>query len=286
MADRRLAWQVAAMQRYAIGVFDSGLGGLTVVRAIRKAMPEVDVVYLGDTARVPYGTRSAETVARYAKGCAARLADHGIDELVIACNTASAVALDTVRDASTIPIHGVIEPGAESAIAVTVNNNIGVLATRGTVNSGAYPRQLKRLNPNVQVHPVSASLLVPLAEEGWLEGEIVERVVDVYLEPLVDAKVDTILLGCTHYPLLRDAIESRAQSQINSDVRVVDSADAVAKMLVQHRVAAGGLTEPNTAKSPGELRVLVTDAPAHFSTVASRFLGETIDQFDVELIDL
>ncbi|HEX4354953.1 MAG TPA: glutamate racemase, partial [Polyangiales bacterium] len=189
-----------------IGVFDSGLGGLTVVRAIQAQLPRENLIYLGDNARVPYGTRSAQTVLHYARACAARLRKHDIKFLVVACNTVSAVALDVLRAEMDVPVLGVIEPGALAGVAACRHGRLGVIATPGTVQSGAYPRAAAALDPRVELFMESAPLLVPLVEEGWLEGEVPELVVRRYLRPLVAQRIDALVLGCTHYPLLHDVI--------------------------------------------------------------------------------
>ena len=191
-----------------LGVFDSGLGGLTVVRALRDALPGEHIVYLGDTARVPYGTKGAETVVKYALSCARHLVARNVKALVVACNTSrSAVAPERLRVELDIPILGVVEPGARAAVAATQAGRIGVLATAGTIASGAYPRAVAQVSTRAEVIGQAAPLLVPLAEEGWTEGEVPQLVVRRYLQPLAEAGVDVVVLGCTHYPLLRTVIE-------------------------------------------------------------------------------
>ena len=265
-----------------IGIFDSGLGGLTVARAIRRAIPQESLVYLGDTARVPYGTRSPETVVRYAIACAKRLLTHDVKLLVVACNTASGVALPELRASMPIPVIGVIEPGAKAGIAASRSQRIGVLATSGTVASGAYERAIHAVDDDAQIFVQSAPLLVPLAEEGWVTGEVPRLAITRYLQPFAKAKVDTIVLGCTHYPLLAEAIGQVARKLIDPDIVIVDSADATADMLLNHLTPG-----PTSSTIPrGDLRVLVTDRPDAFASVAGRFLGESVDTLDVEAIDL
>jgi glutamate racemase len=184
-----------------IGIFDSGLGGLTVARAVRGTFPAENLVYLGDTARVPYGTRSAGTVVKYAIGCAERLLSFDIKLLVVACNTASGVALGELQARLDIPVVGVIQPGARAGVKATRSGRIGILATAGTVASGAYERAIHSENDAMNVFALPAPLFVPLAEEGWVTGELPELAARRYLQPLADADVDTIVLGCTHYPL-------------------------------------------------------------------------------------
>lgn len=264
-----------------IGVFDSGIGGLTVVRAMLTALPHEHLIYLGDTARVPYGVRSAETVIRYARGCARLLTEHGLKMVVVACNTVSAVALDMLRLELDVPVIGVIEPGARAAVEKTRNGRIGVIGTKGTVTSGAYPRAVAALETRAEVISAPAPLFVPLAEEGWTEGEVPRLAAMRYLEPLCQAGIDTLLLGCTHYPLLRKSIES-ALYQLGADrVTVVDSATAVARAVSEVLSERGRLTKRDEM---GEQTFLATDNPTTFREVGSRFLGTAID--DVELVDI
>ncbi|MBZ0121874.1 MAG: glutamate racemase [Sandaracinaceae bacterium] len=265
-----------------IGVFDSGLGGLTVVRAIREALPDERLVYLGDTARVPYGTRSAHTILRYARGCARRLAEHDIKLLVVACNTVSAVALPMLRVELDVPVIGVIEPGAAAGVRATKNDKIGVIATVGTVASCAYPRAIAAESTRVEVHQLPAPLLVPLVEEGWLDGEVPHLVARRYLEPLVAAGIDTLILGCTHYPLLAPVIAEEAERLAGQPIAVVDSALATALELARLLSER----ELSVTHGPGSLKILVTDLPGRFAEVAARFLGHDVEGLDVQQIDL
>lgn len=265
-----------------IGVFDSGLGGLTVASAIMDALPGERIVYLGDTARVPYGTRSPRTVLRYARACARRLQAHDIKLLVIACNTVSAVAVDMLRVELDMPVLGVIAPGARAGIEASVNGRVGVIATRGTVASGAYGRELAGLSSKAELFPQAAPLLVPLAEEGWIDGAVPSEVVEHYLAPLAAAGVDTLILGCTHYPLLAGVIREVAARVLSPEVRVVDSAHATATEL-RHLLESRGLAR---AEGAGDLHIMVTDLPGRFAEVAGRFLGRDIDESAVEQIDL
>jgi glutamate racemase len=272
------------MKEAPIGVFDSGLGGLTVARAIREALPSESLVYLGDTARVPYGTRSAETVIRYARSCGRALERHGVKVLVVACNTVSAVALDMLRVELDLPVLGVIEPGARAAAAATRTGRIGVIATAGTVASGAYPRAVAGVQTRAEVFQEAAPLHVPLAEEGWLDGTVPELVAARYLEPLVvGAHVDALVLGCTHYPLLQQVIASQVRALTERDVAIVDSGIAAAQEL-RTLVEDRELAQPSS--EPGSLRLLVTDRPGRFAEVASRFLGRSVEEVPVEQIDL
>ncbi|NOY91833.1 MAG: glutamate racemase [Deltaproteobacteria bacterium] len=266
-----------------IGIFDSGLGGLTVVRAIRQALPHEDLVYLGDTARVPYGTRSAHTVLRYAQTCGEHLRQRGVKLLVVACNTVSAVALPMLRVELDIPVLGVVGPGARAGVAAAKGKRLGVLATPGTVASGAYSRAVAAEDPRVEVFAQAAPLLVPLAEEGWVSGQVPELVAARYLEPLFDAKVGALVLGCTHYPVLIDVIREQVARRCGPDVPVVDSAHALASELselLRERELS------NASTGPGRLRVLVTDRPSDFSAVARRFLGAELEESPVEAVDL
>jgi glutamate racemase len=262
-----------------LGVFDSGLGGLTVVRALREALPAERIVYLGDTARVPYGTKGAATVVKYALACARHLIARDVKALVVACNTVSAVAPDRLRADLDLPVLGVIEPGARAAVAATRSGRIGVLATAGTIASGAYPRAVAQLSTRAEVVGQSAPMLVPLAEEGWTEGEVPRLVVRRYVEPLASAGVDVVVLGCTHYPLLRGAIEAEVRAGIGPHVTVVDSAHATAAD-VRTFLEARGLARSGT----GDVKLLVTDVPRAFREVAARFLGDPVTE--VEQVDL
>jgi glutamate racemase len=273
--------QLTAVAEAPIGVFDSGLGGLTVARAIADALPSERLVYLGDTARVPYGTRSAHTVIRYARSCAAHLMRHDIKLLVVACNTVSAVALDMLRVELDIPVLGVIGPGARAGVAAAGTGRLGVIATAGTIASGAYVRAVAGVSSRVEVIAHAAPLLVPLVEEGWIEGEVPALAVRRYLGPMVDAEIAALVLGCTHYPLLAPIIEAELLSLAGRSIPVVDSARATAEEL---HVLLGerGLA----AEGEGSLSMMVTDQPARFGDVASRFLGRDVAGLSVTAVDL
>jgi glutamate racemase len=277
--------------RAPLGVFDSGLGGLTVVHALLEALPHEQIVYLGDTARVPYGTRSAETVVRYARSCARVLTERKVKALVIACNTVSAVALDILRAELDMPVIGVVEPGARAASAAAEAETgvrgapvkVGVLGTPGTIASGAYPRAVSQISTRLEVVGQAAPLLVPLVEEGWLEGQVPELAVRRYVEPLIAGGTGVIVLGCTHYPLLKGVIERVAAEVAGHTIPVVDSAHAVARTVVDW-IEAGRIAPSLTAPPEPRLEVLVTDRPASFAEVAARFLGERVPE--VRQIDL
>ena len=266
-----------------IGVFDSGLGGLTVARAVAASLPGERLVYLGDTARVPYGTRSASTVIRYALTCGAMLARHDIKMLVVACNTVSAVALDMLRVELDMPVLGVIEPGARAAVRASKTGRIAVIATAGTVASNAYPRAVASFDTRAEVKQQPAPLLVPLAEEGWLDGEVPHLVVRKYLEPLLgESEIDALVLGCTHYPLLAPIIAEEAERAAGRPIAVVDSGVAAAGELGEILRERELLRE----QPDGALRLMVTDRPGRFAEVASRFLGRELEGLEVEQVDL
>lgn len=270
----------------ALGVFDSGLGGLTVVRALQRCAPEESIVYLGDTARVPYGTRSPETVLRYARGCARVLTERNIKCLVIACNTVSAVAVDILQAELDIPVIGVVEPGAAAAAKAALEHpaalpKIGVLGTAGTVRSEAYPRAVGKISTRLEVVAQQAPLLVPLVEEGWLEGQVPRLAVERYLTPLIEAGARVIVLGCTHYPLLEGLVREVASELAGVAVPVVDSAAATAQAVVG-LLAERELSAPK--QDGGQLELLVSDTPASFSAVAERFLGHELPE--VEQVDI
>jgi glutamate racemase len=262
-----------------VGVFDSGVGGLTVLRALIATLPREDFLYLGDTARLPYGTKSPQTVARYSVRAAEALVARGIKSLVVACNTASATALPALRERFTdLPIIGVIEPGARAACEASASGRIAVLATEGTVSGGAYVRAILAIRPDAHVTQVAAQVFVALAEEGWSEGVAVEAVTERYLAHL-DARVDTVVLGCTHFPLLSAAISR----QLGPSRRVVDSAATTA------RAAAAALATAKLATSasrPGQVHLMATDSPERFARVGARFLGTSIAERQVESVDL
>ena len=251
-----------------IGIFDSGVGGLTVFREIARALPRHSLIYLGDSARVPYGTKSAETVTRYTLQAAAHLIDRGIGMLVVACNTATAAALPALQSSLTIPVIGVVEPGARAAVERT-RGRVGVIATEGTVRSKAYTRAIHALNADIQVIEAAAPLFVSLAEEGWANTHVAREVAEIYLSPLLDAGIDTLVLGCTHYPILRDTIEH----VIGDKVTIVDSAETTAAS-----VLTAIATSPNGA---AKHTFLVTDAEERFRRIAGEFLEREIEHLEL-----
>ncbi|HEY4222300.1 MAG TPA: glutamate racemase [Myxococcota bacterium] len=270
------------MDQRPIGVFDSGVGGLTVLRALKRALPAESTVYLGDTARVPYGTRSAHTVVKYAINNARTLAAQGdIKALVVACNTVSAVALEALAAEPAlrgIPVLGVIEPGARAAVAASRGGSIAVLGTAGTVRSGAYPRAVAALAPSARTQAIACPLLVPLVEEGWTSGEVPALVVAQYLKALAP-DVDTVVLGCTHYPLLRPVLRAALPERI----ALVDGAEATARELAELLAARGWAAPAGTA---ARHRLLVTDAPEQLEKLGDAFLGERVVAQSVELVDV
>ena len=265
-----------------IGVFDSGVGGLTVLKALRAELPNEDLIYLGDTARLPYGTKSPTSISRYACRATKHLQEQGIKLLVVACNTASAVALDALREQmAPLPVIGVVEPGASAAIAARPTGSHLVLATEATVRLGAYRRAIEALDSNAIVEELACEMLVSLAEEGWLDGNIATDIVRRYLDELDEGarRPDCVILGCTHFPLLRDAIAS----VIDEGTAIVDSAGTTAVVAARELAAAGLL---NDQPHHGTLRLLATDGVTRFARVGGRFLGEDLVATDIELVDL
>ncbi len=239
-------------KRHPIGVFDSGVGGLTVVRALRAALPGEDIVYLGDTARVPYGSKSARTVERYSLTCQQFLLDRHVKLVLIACNTASANALPALIEASPVPVIGAVEPGAQSALAATRNGHIGVIGTLGTVRSHAYPKAIHARAPQANLTALACPLLVPLAEEGWTDDDVAALVARRYLTGLFarDTQIDTLVLGCTHYPLLRDVLHRVANELAGRAIAVHGGAihEALDKIYAARALATElRASEPPTA---------------------------------------
>jgi glutamate racemase len=270
--------------RQGIGVFDSGVGGLTVVRALRRRLPGEDIVYLGDTARVPYGSKSPRTVERYSLTCQGFLLERGVKLVMIACNTASAQALPALVAAS--PVIGAVDPGATSALAASRGRHIGVIGTLGTVRSGAYAAAIHARDPSAVLTALACPLLVPLAEEGWTDDDVAALVARRYLAQLFarDPAIDTLVLGCTHYPLMRDVLARVARELAGHDVAIVDSATAMAE-------AAHAALGPADARdddgyrrvAPGRLDCFATDT-SRLDELAPRFLGEPLTEFS--LVDL
>jgi len=268
-----------------IGVFDSGVGGLTVLRALRRRLPSEPFLYLGDTARLPYGTKSPRTVARYARQAARILVERGVKMLVVACNTASAVALDELRQ-QFAPLHlvGVVEPGAAAACSASKEGRIIVIGSESTIRGRAYERAIHRRRKDAAVIARACSLFVALAEEGWIGGPIPQAVAHHYLDDLLDGpggRPDTILLGCTHFPVLAPVIAR----VVGESVVVVDSAETTAAA-VEEALRERGLLGAGSAAGAESVTFLATDAPERFARVGAIFLGSQIDEDRVELVDL
>lgn len=266
-----------------IGVFDSGVGGLTVLRALQQELPHESFLYLGDTARLPYGTKSPDTVIAYAKQAASILIEKGIKFLVVACNTATALALPALRaQFPELTIVGVVEPGANAACKASHNNQIAVIATEATVKAEGYQKAIHQLKPKATVVAEGCSLFVALAEEGWVKGDIAEAIAERYLEPLLfgmpDFKPDTLILGCTHFPALIEPIKKVAGPNIN----VIDSAHSTAKVVAEQLHKLNLLNEQ---LAPGQTHFMVTDAPTRFARVARNFLGKELLSHQIELVD-
>jgi len=243
-----------------LGVFDSGIGGLTVVRALRAAFPLRDILYVGDTARVPYGNKSPETVQAYSREIVDFLEKKGAERIVAACNTASALAVESLAQTRQTPLHGMIESGVAAALAAG-EGPVGVIGTPATIVSGAYQKALAKARPRMKVVAQATPLLVPLVEEGWLDGEVTEKVVRQYLEPLIREKIRVLVLACTHYPLLRGILER----VVGPGVKLVDSSEACAEALK---------TTESSRLEKGELKIFLTDEPGPFLGRVESFLGK------------
>lgn len=261
------------MPQRAVGVFDSGIGGLTVLKAIRDYLPEEDLIYLGDTARVPYGTKSPETVLHYALQAAEFLCARQVKMVVVACNTASSVALQILAHRFNVPVVGVIVPGAQESVRISRSGRIGVIGTEGTVKSRAYQNEISTLSNSVEVFSVACPLFVPLAEEGWAEHEVARLAAKEYLQPLLESRIDTLVLGCTHYPLLKNTL----RQVLPDDVEMVDSATQTA-LTVQYLLHQNSTLRTRTRK--GECRFYVTDVPTRFMRVGGAFWGEELEHVE------
>ncbi len=272
----------SATAQLPIGVFDSGVGGLTVLRALREALPQESFVYLGDTARLPYGTKSAKTVERYATGAARVLVDRGIKLLVVACNTASAIAVDVLQQRfGSLPVCGVVEPGADAACSASESGRILVTGTESTIRGGAYERAIRARRADADVLGQPCPLFVALAEEGWTEGEVPLLAARRYLEPQLrtNPAIDCIVLGCTHFPVLAGVVQAVAGPQ----VAVVDSAQTAARAVVR-QLEDTGRRDPG--RGPAALTLLATDDAERFARVGSGFLATSLREEQVELVDL
>ncbi|MCS7281489.1 MAG: glutamate racemase [Desulfobacterota bacterium] len=256
------------MKALSIGIFDSGVGGLTVLKEIKKLLPSENLIYLGDTARVPYGGRSPQAITRYALECALFLLTKGIKLLVIACNVSSAYALPIIKRKFPIPVLGVIEPGVKEAIRVTRKKRVGIIGTKGTIRSGVYERYIKKIDPQILVFSKACPLFVPIVEEGLENDEIAYLSAKKYLYELKDADVDTLVLGCTHYPVLENVIKA----VLGDEIRIVHSGQEVAKA-VRDLLEKKNLLAKNRS---GTLKYFVTDLPGSFIEIGSRIMGEPI----------
>lgn len=257
----------------SIGVFDSGLGGLTVVRQLQQVFPHLSIIYYGDTARVPYGTKSADTVIRFSRQIVDFLLTREIQAIVVACNTASATAVPVLRTEYDIPIYGVIEPGAAAAVASTRNGRIGVIGTHSTITASVYTKAIRRLNDDIRVYGRACPLFVPLVEEGWEDHTVTRMIAGEYLEEILVQDIDTLILGCTHYPLLARTL----RQVVSEDITIIDSGVAAANAL-RDRISSDH-------KNVAEYTYYVSDTPARFSELGARFLGHPMEEvyhFDVE----
>jgi len=266
-----------------IGIFDSGIGGLTVVKQLMRLLPNEQIVYFGDTARIPYGTKSKRLIEQYALEDARFLLQYDVKAVVVACNTASSLAMDVLDKELDIPVIGVVVPGAQTAATLTQNQKVGVIGTLATINSGSYSKEINRLNRNISVSGQPCPLLVPLVEEGWLDDYVTILTLKKYLNNLIAEKIDTLILGCTHYPLLEKTI----QSVMGPDVQLIDSGKETAKEVKSLLIKNGIL---NNSGRVQENKFFVSDIPAKFEEIGSRFLGQELNNvervdFDKFLID-
>jgi glutamate racemase len=260
-----------------VGVFDSGIGGLTVAKEVIRQLPHESVIYFGDTARVPYGPKSPDTVRRYSREIAAYLDDQGVKSIVIACNTATAHALSALRDEMNMPVIGVVEPGARAAVGATTQGHIGVIGTVGTIKSGAYERAIRALDPDVLITVRACPLFVPLVEEGWTEHDATRLIAREYLAPMIEAEIDTLVLGCTHYPLLKPLLAA----VLGPGVTLIDSAEETAaetaRTLASKHLAAAPDAEPT-------YRFIASDDPLQFLQLGQRFLGATMEGVEIRTL--
>ena len=253
----------------AIGIFDSGIGGLTVVKQLVRFLPNEDLIYFGDTARLPYGTKSEKLIRQYALEDAAFLLQFGIKMLVVGCNSASAAALDLLQDKLSIPVTGVIEPGVSAAVSISRKKRIGVIGTTATISSQAYDKSIYSSDRQIEVFGQPCPLLVPLVEEGWLEDEITRMTIHKYLDPLLQKDIDVIILGCTHFPVIKALI----QDVVGKSVTLIDSGEETAKK-VSETLKSSDILKKNSKK--GYLKVYVSDIPGKFSEIGTRFLGKPV----------
>ena len=256
-----------------IGVFDSGIGGLTVVRELMRQLPDESIIYFGDTARVPYGPKSPDTVARYSREITAWLCDQGVKAIVVACNTATAHALPILIAELPMAVIGVVDPGARAAVAATRSGHVGVIGTRGTINSGAYERAIRALAPEATITTRACPLFVPLVEEGWIDTDATRIIAREYLGPLSKANVDTLVLGCTHYPLLKDLLRDELGERVDLIDSAQETASETARVLAERQLRAPGGAAPR-------YRFIASDAPQQFLQLGQRFLGAAIERVE------
>ena len=260
-----------------VGVFDSGIGGLTVAQEVIRQLPHESLIYFGDTARVPWGAKSPDTVRRYSREIAGYLRDQGVKSIVIACNTGTAHALTALREEMDMPVIGVVEPGARAAVAASARGHIGVIGTVGTIKSGAYERAIRALEPDVLITARACPLFVPLVEEGWTDHEATRLIAREYLAPMLAADIDTLVLGCTHYPLLKPLLAE----VLGPDVRLIDSAEETAaetaRTLAAEQLAAAADADPT-------YRFIASDDPLQFLQLGQRFLGGTMEGVEIRTL--
>jgi glutamate racemase len=261
----------SALNSKPLGVFDSGVGGLTVVKALKKILPEENIIYFGDTARVPYGTKSPTIITQFAMQNTKFLFDRNVKMIIVACHSVSSVCLDDLRKSFDLPIIGVIEPGAKAAVRATKNNRIGVIGTRATILSGAYEREIKKLTREVEIVAKATPLFVPLAEEGWITNPITYQVAKTYLSPMLAENIDTLLLGCTHYPLLKNTIGKVFRNK----VRIVDASLETA---LEAKLVLEKTRLINRSKKPRSLKFYLSDLTPNFSDISRRFLGTSLTE--------
>lgn len=265
------------MDQRPIGVFDSGVGGLTVVHELQRQLPRESLIYFGDTARVPWGNKSPETVRRYAGEILSYLLGRDVKMVVVACNTASAHALELLRTVAPVPLEGVVEPGARAAVKASRTHRIGVIGTSGTIRSGAYERAIKVLTRDAQVRSIACPLFVPLVEEGWFKHPAAALIARDYLAPLKTEAIDALVLGCTHYPLLKPLL----QAELGNTIRLIDSAEETAAAVA--RVLWDAKLETAT-DAVGKIEFVVSDAPAQFEKVGAAFLGDQLKDVQLEVL--
>jgi glutamate racemase len=269
-----------AFKNYPIGVFDSGIGGLTVVKELHKIMPSEDIIYFGDTARLPYGSKSNRLIIRYSLENSIFLNSKNVKMIVIACNTASAASSDYLRSFIKLPIIGVIECGALGAVRLTRNKRVGIIGTKSTITSGAYSKTIKNLDPEIKVFELPTPLLVHLVEENWIKKNITKSILEEYLDPMLENDIDTLILGCTHYPLLKEQIHA-----ITGKISLIDSSEEIAMLVLNtlkiHDTLSG-------KKKPGTTSVFLSDMYAEFPKWANKFLGKeiTANIIDIEQNEL